>query len=167
MSFEIIEPGTNPIADPLPSGCCSIGAGGVLAAWQADLDLVAIRDRAVVLVDRDNSRIALRACRDGEPGFRIAPVMRKREPRDTGRRTLAIYRALRACGVKLTADAAGRYEWTVKGEGASGLLIVNLSAKLPRVRDDAQLRSVGIELPARPGSRNGQKYETAAKTPEK
>jgi len=137
MSFEIVEPGRFAPADPLQEGQCSVSKAGKLTLRSADLDKVGVTHCAVVLADRGNLRIALRAVRDGEQQSSIAvTVIGNHKGKDTGRRSLSATRALGVPGVKPEA-AAGRYDLAMHGDGPEALLIVNLAGDrvpMPEVR---------------------------------
>ncbi|MGD8450696.1 MAG: hypothetical protein PVJ57_02660 [Phycisphaerae bacterium] len=127
MSFELVESGDfGGGGEALAEGECSLRKGGKLVAHAADLALVNIGNYAMVMADAGTLRIALRAVRDGEEAKSYAcSVVRRANKTDSGRREINVLRALHR--LNLTPEAVvGRYPLTVKGEGAGGMLIVNL-----------------------------------------
>jgi len=127
MGFVVVEPGWLNTMEPLPEGVASIAKSGKLTARRADLALAAIGHAAVVLADRDSFRLALRAPRGTEEGKTVAvsTVSTGQAKRDSGRRSINVPRAIRALDL-MPEHTAGRYTLNIHGEGASGLLILNL-----------------------------------------
>ncbi len=127
MAFAVVEPGGGRSAffAALPEGSCSIAKGGMAMFHAADLSLVGIVDRAVVLADTGTLRIALRPAVDGEEAVTVPcrPVRRAGGKVDHRRREVNLSAAIRALGLTAKA-AAGRYEVLTKGS----LLIVGLTA---------------------------------------
>ena len=127
MGFEVVVPGVWRSVDALPAGWASIAKNGKLTLHSKDLAQIGVKDRAVVLQDRETFRIALRAPRgDQDPDARgLTTLAAGKAKRDTGRRSIDIGRAVRMLDLQVE-KVRGRYELVIKGQGRDALLIVNL-----------------------------------------
>ncbi len=129
MSFEIIPAGKPIGGDALKPGSASLGANGNVTMLAADLEEAGITDKAAVLADAGNLRIALRAPRDGEAAgaATVSALTTGKGKKSPTRRRVNMARALRAIGVEAR-TVAGRYGLEVHREGeAPPLLIINLT----------------------------------------
>ena len=132
MSFVVIKAGTFAPANPLVKGQTSLGRNGTLLAFAEDLARVGITNYGILLADPDNSRLGLRAVREGEEQGSVAcsVVMRKGRG-DSGRRRVNVGRALKALDLK-PEDCCGRREWIPHG---NELLYIVLERRPPQKSD--------------------------------
>jgi len=144
MTFVIVEPGKWQSPDPLPKGWASLAKSGRLRLYASDLQAAGIKDRAVLLSDRDTWRIALRAARDDERerSKPIAICTTGKTKRDTGRRQLMIARAVRTLGLEVE-KCSGRFELMRKGTGADALLIITLMPDTGAIGTKAKAKGGG------------------------
>lgn len=123
MSFEAYIPSTRGRRQGIHPGECSIGRNGVLAISSHDLTKVGIRNQAVMLIDRQTCRIALRAPATDHLDHIVVTISGK--PTAQTRRCASARGALRAIGID-PAACAGRHPLEVKLSGGPPMLIVNL-----------------------------------------
>jgi hypothetical protein len=111
VALELVRPGAFIQRDPLEEGWVSLGADGSALFNTSDLDVVGIKERAVILIDREGFRVALRAPRSGEDAFavRVTPLRKGKGGKrvDQRKRRITIAAALRELGIdpKLKAGA--------------------------------------------------------------
>lgn len=131
--FTVVKPDSGASAfKPLPEGTASMSKAGVLTVHTADLELIKAAARVVVLVDKDNWRLALRAAGPDEAAISIEvrPVKRRRDKVDDRRKQVNVACGVRALGLAVGPELAGRYELTVKDDAV-------LSLNLMEARDIA------------------------------
>jgi len=128
MSFAIYEKKPFQV-DPIPLGHFSIDKRGCLRCHTKDLKKVGISDTAVILIDDETMRIALRAPRDGEGSIAIkVSTVGTGSSKQPERRQMNLAGAIHQLKLE-PADVAGREEFLFK----DGLAILNLDT--PRVDD--------------------------------
>lgn len=114
MSFEAVERGKFGSADgAIEEGQVSVLKSGAATCLVDDLSLVGITDKVVVLADRSNNRVALRAPNDDDRPAQIYPVrqiLNKGKP--TGRVQVSVLQGIRRLDLDPQA-LAGRYDMTV------------------------------------------------------
>lgn len=114
MSFEAVERGKFGSPDgALEEGQVSVLRSGAATCLADDLSLVGITDKVVVLADRSNNRVALRAPNDDDRPAQIYPVrqiLNKGKP--TGRVQVSVLQGIRRLDLEPKA-LAGRYDMTV------------------------------------------------------
>lgn len=87
VAFRIVEPGRFAKTDPLPEGMVAFDKNGTGLFHVADLQLVGIGGRVIVLADNGGTlRVALRKVRGGEESKAAKVAIVKRGDSDSGRR---------------------------------------------------------------------------------
>lgn len=99
MTFEVYSPGFNR-SRTIARGSARLDSSGNMRLNAADLENLGIEEEAVVLIDRDTRRIALRCVRADDTKGRVAILGANKKPgRDhTTTRIVRIQGALRALG---------------------------------------------------------------------
>ena len=126
MSFEVYEPNAFNFPEALSEGEVAIDKVGNVTLRKADLDSVGISDQAVVMVDKDTKRVAIRAPQGNKDVKTLSVHTVKRKGGSaTDRRKVYLSGAMRRLGLE-GSHLKGRRELMIKGDVSDGLLIINL-----------------------------------------